>query len=140
MLLEAYYSAKTPKQRIGRDVEYHEKSRNPLLRLFGIGRKKRCKIEYESIDVQVAYETLSRLLAEDGFLTVKLSDGRSSVDFVDSGEHVTFFVEQYFDLIYGGIYDLAAAMRILDTVFRGCSSEELRALFPQLPGELIYEY
>jgi len=140
MLLEASYSTKTGGYRIGRDIEYHEQNKNPLLRVLGIGKKKRTKPEFEPISLTIAQETLNRLLSEDGFLMLEIADGRSSVDFSDFGDGNQFFIEQYFDTIYGGIFNLSSATRIVETIFRGCSSEELRDLLPQLPGELVYKH
>jgi hypothetical protein len=43
-------------------------------------------------------------------------------------------------LIYGGDYDLSTACKIVEALFTGITSEDLRDLFPTLPGELIYDY
>jgi hypothetical protein len=139
MLLDATYSSKASGRSIGRDVEYQQ-ARHPLLRAFGLRGKKRSKIQFEPISFATARATLDRLLPEDGLFILQLADGRSSVDFADSGDHVTFFIEQYFDSLYGGVYDASAASCIVETIFQGCSSEQLSDLFSQLPGELIYDY
>lgn len=85
-------------------------------------------------------QALERLHQEGGFLQIKLCDGLSSVDFNDYGDGVRFFIEQYYDVIYGGFYDLAAAREILNAIFNGMTSDGLRDFFPTLPGELLYEY
>jgi hypothetical protein len=90
------------------------------------------------IDRATAFATLDRLSADDGLFIVDLADGRSSVDFsFDSG---TFFIEQYFDLIYGGLFPCKSARAVLAAVFRGDTSEALRDLFPRLASEHLYEY
>jgi hypothetical protein len=139
MQINATYASKAGGRTIGRDVEYTEK-RHPILRSLGVSDKKRVNIEFEGIEFLTAQEILNRLLAEDGFFMLELADKRSSVDFADCGDHEKFFIEQYFDRIYGGIYDTAAAMQIVQAIFEGCSSEELRDLFLGLPGVRVYEY
>ena len=137
MKLPACYSAHGERL-IGRDVECYEPSKRLLSRLLGLGRQKRSRIESELIDRATAFATLDRLGEDDGLFIVDLTDGRSSVDFsFDSG---TFFIEQYFDLIYGGLFPYESAREVLEAVFRGCSSEGLRELFPRLAGEHVYEY
>lgn len=105
-----------------------------------IGREEESQIHYDDVKLPVFIEAIERLHTESGFAQVEVSDGQSSVDIADSGGGQTFFIEQYFDVIYGGIYDLRETVQILKRISEGLSSEELRDLFPTLEGELIYEY
>ena len=105
-----------------------------------IGRERDSQIHFDDVELPVIIEAIERLHTESGFAQIELSDGRSSVDIADSGGGQTFFIEQYFDVIYGGIYDLHETIRILRGISEGLSSEQLRDLFPTLEGELIYEY
>jgi hypothetical protein len=41
---------------------------------------------------------------------------------------------------YGGVYDLPTARKVVGALFAGITSNDLRDLFPALPGELIYDY
>jgi hypothetical protein len=138
MKLRATYRDGAGKRAIGRDVSYEVPSGNPILRLFG-RTKWRTRIELEEIDLSSATEALERLHQETGFLQIVVGDDESSVDFVDCGDGAQFFIEQYFDLIYGGVYDLATARKIIEALFSGITSDGLRDLFPILPGALIYE-
>ena len=138
-MLRATYRDGVGKRAIGRDVSYEEPSGNPILRLFG-RTNQRSKIEFEEIDLASATEALERLHRETGFLQIDVGDGRSSVDFADYGDGSQFFIEQYYDLIYGGVYDLSTARKIVEALFTGITSDDLRDLFPTLPGELIYDY
>jgi len=139
MMLRATYRDGAGKRAIGRDVSYEEPSGNPFLRLFG-RTTQRSKIEFEEIDLSAAIEAVERLHREAGFLQIDAGDGRSSVDFADYGDGSKFFIEQYYDMIYGGVYDLATTRRIVEALFSGITSDDLRSLFPTLPGELIYDY
>ena len=139
MQINAAYCTGAGRRIVGKDVESSE-GRHPIFRALGFKARKRLKIQFEPVSLVTAHELLRRLLPEDGFLMLEVADKRSSVDFADCGDHQKLFIEQYFDRIYGGIYDVAEAMRIVDAIFGGCSSEELRDLFPELPGVRVYEY
>ena len=138
-MLRATYRDGAGKRAIGRDVHYEEPSYNPILRLFG-RTKQRSKVEFEEIGLSSAIGALERLHREAGFLQIHVVDGRSSVDFADCGDGSQFFIEQYYDLIYGGVYDLSTASEIVKALFMGITSDDLRDLFPTLPGDLIYNY
>jgi len=139
MILRATYRDGAGKRTIGRDLSYEEPSCNPILRLLR-RTKQRSKIEFQEIDLSTAIKALESLLQKSGFLQIDVGDGRSSVDIADCGDGSQFFIEQYFDLIYGGVYDLSASRRIVEALFTGITSDDLRDLFPTLPGELIYDY
>ena len=140
MILNATYSAKDRGTLIGRDEDYTENSWNPLLHLIGRGKKVRTRTNPEAISIEQASQVIDSLIEEDGVLIVDLSDGESFCDFKAFGDDTQFFVEQYFDLIYGGVYDRSAVQRIVELIFSGCASEALRDLFPTLPGELFYDF
>ncbi len=139
MMLRATYRDGAGKRTIGRDVSCEEPSGNPSLRLFG-RTIKRSRIKLEEIALSSAIGALERLHHEGGFLQIDVGDGLSSVDFADYGDRSQFFIEQYYDLIYGGVYDLSTSRKIVEELFTGITSDDLRDLFPTLPGELIYEY
>jgi hypothetical protein len=105
-----------------------------------IGSDEDSQIQFDDVELATLIKAIERLHSEPGFAQVELSDGQSSVDIADSGDGQTFFIEQYFDLIYGGIYDSRETIQILTRISEGLTSEELRDLFPTLNGELIYEY
>jgi hypothetical protein len=140
MKLAATYRSKDGTRCFGRDVTYFEPHPNLLFRLIGRQGPKRTKIEMELISEETALSIVRRLLQEEGFFILETSDGRSSVDFADSGDQNEFFIEQYFDSIYGGIYSQGVSEHIVRAIFAGCTSEELRDLFPTLDGDLVYEY
>jgi len=140
MILDATYSAKDRGTLIGTDEEYTESSWNPLLHLIGRGTKVRKRTNPEAISLEQASQVLDSLIEEDGLLIVHLSDGESFCDLKAYGDDTQFFVEQYFDTIYGGVYDRSGVQRIVEAIFSGCTSKALRDLFPTLPGELIYDY
>jgi hypothetical protein len=139
MMLRATYRDGTGKRAIGRDVSFEEPSGNPFLRLLG-RTKRRSKVEFEEVDFPTAIEAVERLHRETGFLQIDAGDGQSSVDFADSGDGSQFFIEQYYDMIYGGVYDLPTTRKIVEALFSGITSDDLRSLFSNLPGELIYDY
>ena len=105
-----------------------------------IGSDEDSQIQFDDVELATLIKAIERLHSESGFAQVELSDRQSSVDIADSGDGQTFFIEQYFGLIYGGIYDSRETIQILTRISEGLTSEELRDLFPTLNGELIYEY
>ena len=140
MILDATYSAQDRGTLIGTDEEYTESSWNLLLHLIGRGTKVRKHTIPEETSLEQASQVLDSLIDENGLFIVHLSDADSFCDFKSYGDGRQFFIEQYFDRIYGGVFDRSTAQRIVEFIFSGCTSEALRDLFPSLPGELIYDY
>jgi hypothetical protein len=139
MMLRATYRDGAGVRAFGRDVTWEEPDGDPTLPPIG-RTKQRSRIELEEISLSSAMEALERLHVETGFLQIELGDRLSSVDIVDCGDGSRLFIEQYFDLIYGGVYDLPTARKLVEALFAGITSDDLRDLFPTLPGELIYDY
>jgi len=140
MMLNATYSSISSGTLIGVDEEFVEYRWNPLLHLIGRGKTVRTRTIPEPISLERASQVLDSLIEEDGLLIVYLLDEKSSCDFKAYGDDHQFFIEQYFDLIHGGVYDRPTVQRIIESIFAGCTSEALCDLFPMLPGELVYDY
>ena len=105
-----------------------------------IGREIGSQVHFEDVDFLLLIKAIGRLHTESGFAQIEVLDCQSSVDIADSGDGQTFFVEQYFDTIYGGVYGMRDTNQILTGISGGVSSEKLRDLFPTLEGDLVYEY